>query len=156
MSTPSRIILKVRNEDIGRKVKFDPSKLPTPLEEWYETDENGRVWLDQRGEDLCKEVTLKGPYIGIYCHWDGHLESVGAELFENYNDYETALNLIVGGFCSGIACGHVKHYANRQAALVGGWKDIKPIQGSIKKMRNTLYGQYEYIFDNETWKGAAV
>ena len=150
MSTPSRIILKIRKEDIGRKIKFDPTKLPIPLKEWIETDENGKVWLNQQGKDLCRVVTLKGNYIGIYCHWDGCLDSVGETLKEHFNDYETALNLLVGGFCSGIAGGHVAHYANR---IGDKWAEIKPIQGSIDKLRKNIYGQYEYVFDNNKWKG---
>ena len=149
MSTPSRIILKVRKEDVGRKIKFNPTKLPIPLKEWMETDENGKVWLDQRGKDLCRMVTLKGGYIGIYCHWDGYLDSVGETLKKHFNDYETALNLLVGGFCSGIACGHVAHYANRDLTK---WRDIKPIQGSFNKVYENMYGQYNYLFEDGVWK----
>ena len=150
MSTPSRIIIKVCKEDVGRKIKFDSTKLPIPLKEWIETDENGKVWLNQQGKDLCRVVTLKGDYIGIYCHWDGCLDSVGETLKEHFNDYETALNLLVGGFCSGIASGHVAHYANR---IGDKWAEIKPIQGNIDKLRKNIYGQYEYVFDNNKWKG---
>ena len=150
MSTPSRIILKLKKEDIGRKVKFDPTKLPIPLHEWIEKDDNGKVWLNQKGVEKSKAVTLKGEYIGIYCHWDGHLDSTGDVLRESFNDYETALNLIVGGWCSGIASGHVAHYANRKGSK---WADIKPIQGSIDTIRSQIYGQYEYIFENGSWKG---
>ena len=153
MSTPSKIILKIKKEDVGRKIKFDPTKLPTPLKEWLERDKNGKIWLNQAGDDVTEEITLKGPYIGIYCHWDGGLESVGAELAENYNDYETALNLIVGGFCSGIVCGHVAHYANRIGTK---WKDIKPIQGSMNKICKSIYGYYKYVFENNVWKGEKI
>ena len=153
MSTPSKIILKIKKEHVGRKIKFDATKLPTPLKEWLERDENGKIWLNQVGDDVTEEITLKGPYIGIYCHWDGDLESVGAELAENYNDYETALNLIVGGFCSGIASGHVAHYANRIGTK---WKDIKPIQGSMNKICKSIYGNYKYVFENNVWKGKEI
>ena len=66
MSTPSKIILKIKKEDVGRKIKFDATKLPTPLKEWLERDENGKIWLNQVGDDVTEEITLKGPYIGIY------------------------------------------------------------------------------------------
>ena len=151
MSTPSRIILKLKKEDIGRKVKFDPIKLPLPLHEWIERDGIGKVWLNKKDVEKSKAVTLKGEYIGIYCHWDGRLDSTGDVLCESFNDYETALNLIVGGFCSGIASGHVAHYANRIGEK---WTDIEPIQGSINTIRTKIYGQYEYIFENGSWKGA--
>lgn len=150
MSTPSRIILKLKKEDIGRKIKFNPKKLPIPLYDWIGRDDNGKIWLDQKGVEKSKEVTLKGEYIGIYCHWDGDLYSTGLVLSEDFNDYEIALNLIVGGFCSGIANGHVAHYANRKGTK---WADEKPIQGSIDIIRSQIYGQYEYIFENGSWKG---
>lgn len=150
MSTPSRIILKLKKEDIGRKIKFDPTKLPLPFYDWIERGDNGKVWLNKKDVEKSKAVTLKGEYIGIYCHWDGNLDSTGDVLRESFNDYETALNLIVGGWCSGIACGRVSHYANRKGDE---WADIKPIQGSIDTMRSQIYGQYEYIFENGSWKG---
>ena len=148
MSTPSRIIIKLRKEYIGRKIKFDPNKLPLPLGNWIYKDEYGRVLRNESGKDKTREITLKGEYIGIYCHWDGHPESVGAVLKESFNDYETALNLIAGGWCSGISCGMVNHYANRVGHK---WSEIKPIQGSLKHLRDYIYGQYEYIFDNDKW-----
>ena len=148
MSTPSRIIIKLRKEDIGRKIKFDPNKLPLPLGNWINKDENGRVWRNESDKDKTREITLKGKYIGIYCHWDGYMENVGAVLKESFNDYETTLNLIVGGYCSGIASGEVNHYANR---IGHKWSEIKPLQGSLKHLRDCIYGQYEYIFENNKW-----
>ena len=149
MSTPSRIILKVRKEDIGRKMKFDPTKLPFPLKEWVERDENGETWLDQRGKDVCEEITLKGEYIGIYCHWDGFEDSVGETLKKYFSDYETALNLLVGGDCSEISSYHVIHYANRNDKA---WANIKPIQGSFDEVYDTIYGIYNYLFKDDMWE----
>lgn len=150
MSTPSRIILKVRKKDVGRKMKFDLSKLPIPFGEWIEKDDKGKVWLDQRGKDVCRMVTLKGDYIGIYCHWDGYVEDgVGETLKKYFNDYETALNLIVGGFCSGISNGYVRHYANRNGSR---WRYIKPIQGTFDKVYGEIYGRYDYLFEDGVWK----
>ena len=55
MSTPSRIILKVRKEDIGRKIKFDPTKLPTKLNDWvYVDEETSKVWKDEKGKEKSK------------------------------------------------------------------------------------------------------
>ena len=147
MSTPSRIIIKLRKEDIGRKIKFDPDKLPLPLGNWIYKVKNGRVWRDESDKEKSREITLKGEYIGIYCHWDGYTEGVGAVLKESFNDYETALNLIAGGWCSGICSGNVMHYANR---IHHKWSEVKPLQGSLEHLRNRIYGQHEYIFD-EKW-----
>ena len=148
MSTPSRIIIKVRKEDIGRKIKFDPKKLPLPLGDWIYRYDDGKVWRDESAKEKSKEFTLKGEYIGIYCHWDGYPDSVGATLKESFNDYETALNLLAGGWCSGIACEEVNHYANRKWHK---WSEIKPLQGSLEYIRQHIYGQYEYTFVNK-WR----
>ena len=145
MSTPSRIIIKLRKEDIGRKIKFDPNKLPLPLGNWIYKNQNGRVWRDERDKEKSREITLKGEYIGIYCHWDGYIEGVGEVLKNCFNDYETALNLIAGGWLSGICSGEVNHYANRMGWK---WSDIKPLQGSLNYLRENIYGQHEYIFDD--------
>ena len=147
MSTPSRIILKIRKRDIGREIMFDPTKLPTELKEWVERDaKSGRIWLDQRGKEKSKPITIKGEYIGIYCHWDG--DYVGEVLKKYFKNYETALNLIAGGFCSAIYHAHVTHYANRKGVK---WNNIKPIQGSLDDIRDRIYGIYEYVFKNGQW-----
>ena len=147
MSTPSRIILKVRKEDIGRKIKFDPTKLPTKLNDWvYVDEETSKVWKDEKGKEKSKAITLKGDYIAIYCHWDG--DDVGDVLKKCYKDYETALNLLVGGYCSRIYFNEVARYGNR---LREKWIRIKPIQGSLDKVRDYIYGKYEYVFKNNKW-----
>ena len=147
MSTPSRIILKVRKEDIGRKIKFDPTKLPTKLNDWvYVDEETSKVWKDEKGKEKSKAITLKGDYIAIYCHWDG--ADVGDVLKKCYKDYETALNLLVGGYCSGIYFNEVVRYGNR---LREKWIRIKPIQGSLDEVRDYIYGKYEYVFKNNKW-----
>lgn len=146
MGTPSRIIIKVRKEDIGRKIKFDPNKLPLPLGDWKFRYDDGKVWRDESAKEKSRVFTLKGEYIGIYCHYNGFPDSVGAILKECFNDYETALNLLAGGWCGSIDSEGVNHYANRKDYK---WSNIKPLQGSLEYLRKHICGQYEYIFDNE-------
>lgn len=149
MSTPSRIILKIRKEDIGKTIKFDVNKLPTPLGDWAMRDHEGVIYRDDTTNDFSKKVTLKGEYIAIYCHWDGYPSDVGKTLRKYYNDYETALNMIAGGWCSAISCEHIIRYANRKNES---WKIIKPLQGSLDTLRKSIYGQYEYTFEDGKWK----
>lgn len=139
MGTHSAIILKVRKEDIGKKVKFSAKKLPkeTPLEDWVDD-----------GKEFSEEVELKGEYIGIYCHWDGYTEGVGNALRNHFNDYDTILNLIVGGFCSAIGEDGVRHYANRNGEE---WKWIEPSQGTLDEVKRHIDWEYVYIFDNDKW-----
>lgn len=145
MSTHSKIIMKVPEEYKGTVVKFDKALLPLELMEWYEKSDEGIVWLDQRGDEKSEGVELKGDYIGIYCHWDGDV--IGQVLKKLFTDKKAVLNLIAGGFCSSIWYDGVKHYANRSIET---WDGIKPIQGSRKKVEESIDGVYEYLFVN-TW-----
>ena len=148
MSTPSKIILKIKEEDIGKKIKFDVNKLPIKLKSWkiYNTITN-KLYLDESCREKSKEITLNGTYIGIYCHWDGDL--VGDALKKHFSNYEDVLNLIAGGFCSEIGENEIRHYANRKGEK---WKYIKPIQCcSFKEMKVEIYGYYTYLFANNKW-----
>ena len=91
MATRSMIWVKIRPEDFGKTMMADTDKLPMlnfnyPCEEYTiptpKEDDHGNLWL------------------GIYCHWDGYPDGVGAELKENYSTYEDILNLILLGDCS--------------------------------------------------------
>jgi hypothetical protein len=76
-------------------------------------------------------------------------------LRKHFKDYDAILNLLLGGFISIISNGYVKHYANRQSMK---WEDsreyegCKPIQGSLDELRKSIYGQFEYIFEDGKWK----
>ena len=144
MSTRSAVILRVHKEDLGKKVKFDESKLPVRLQSWKEE------WGDDSDKEKSKEITLSNKYIGIYCHWDGYLDGVGGALKKNFNDYDTILNLIAGGFCSAIWYDCIKHYANRKGEE---WEYIAPIQGkTMKEIKKSLGdNEYNYVFD-DGWK----
>ena len=143
MSTRSCIILKLREGEKGKEIKFDRRKVN--VEHWCETQNN--INDVERSE----KVKLTGKYIGVYCHWDGYLEGIGAELKEHFTDYDSVLNLLSGGFISSISNGRVRHYANREGE---DWKYIKPIQGSSAKSiySKMTWIEYVYLFDGDTWK----
>ena len=126
MSTRSFIILKVRKEDIGKVMKFNEGLLPKPLGKWQDKDHEGKVWRDETEQDKCQPVEIGNQFIGIYCHWDGYPDGVGSELVEHFKDYNSILNLILGGSCSSINGGVVRHYANRQGEE---WEYLVPSQG---------------------------
>lgn len=105
-----------------KTVKFDKKKLPIPLKNWKEK------WSDESVKEKSKEVTLSHEYIGIYCHWNGDLDGVGAVLKEHFTNYDAVLNLIAGGDCSSIWYDGVKHYANRKGEE---WKYIAPKQHEL-------------------------
>ena len=148
MGTRSCIIIKVRREDIGKKTKFSEKALPITLDEWVDKDSNGEVYCNQIGEDKTEPVEIKDQYIGIYCHWDGYPEGVGEALKEKFTDYDSVLNLILGGACSFITLDKVRHYANRDGEE---WEYLKPYQGNTQTsvVNNYSWLEYAYLFDEE-------
>jgi hypothetical protein len=149
MSTRSCVILKLRKEDIGKVVKFNKELLPVPLDRWQNKGIDGKVWRDETVKDKCKPVEISDNYIAISCHWDGYPEGVGAALKEHFKDYESVMNLIVGGSCSVIG-DKVRHYANRKGDK---WEDIVPKQFKTQKDVLEHYTwcecEYAYLFDEK-------
>lgn len=143
MSTRSCIIVKIKKEDLGKVMKFNES-LVRGLESWEKNESK---------EGYFPEITLKYPYLSVYCHWDGYLEGVGAELKEHYNTYEKALNLVLGGSISSISDGYVKHYTTRKGE---DWDYLKPIPfktlAQIKKSGDYSWCEYFYVFEDGEWK----
>lgn len=137
MATRSMIWVNIRPEDFGKTMICNTGRLhggliddnypcqeytiPTPKE-----DDHGNLWL------------------GVYCHWDGYPEGVGAELKEHYNTYEAALNLILLGQLSYI-CGEVCAYHN--------WRNE---EHRISVDKNDLpkgsdYIDYTYYLEDGNW-----
>lgn len=88
MSTRSNICVKLRREDIGKTLRCDVNKL-----------------LSSYPEKAFHEVELDGSYITVYSHFDGYPSGVGSILVENFNDYDSALNLVLGGSMSRVGIG---------------------------------------------------
>lgn len=158
MSTRSFIIVKVRKDDIGKTMKFNEGLLPKPLDNWQDKDREGNVWRDETGQNLCQPVEIKDQFIGVYCHWDGYPDGVGAELLTHFKDYNSVLNLIIGGSCSAINNGVVRHYANRQKEK---WNHLVPSQGKsraeLARVGRGSWAEYAYCFDEATgWKYASL
>lgn len=132
MSTRSNICIILNKEDIGKKVKFDETKLPKGVT--YSNDFLG----------LVKEVTLKKPVVEIYHHWDGYPKGVGKTLLKQYTDYDTILNLLLGGDASSIVDDHVRQYCAWRGE---DWKSVKPQQLD----KPVLSEEYLYKFENGVW-----
>lgn len=89
MSTHSDIILHVKAKDIGKRVTFDINQFPKEIElEYSKALVNGHT-LDGEAVVIGTEEYLSG-----YCHFDGHIESVGKVLYTYFNSYEKVLNLL--------------------------------------------------------------
>lgn len=126
MSTRSNICLVLNKEDIGKVMKFDESKLPKD------------VTCDDDFLDMVEEVTLEKPILEIYHHWDGYPEGLGKTLLKQYNDYNTILNLLLGGDASSINGDNVCHED---------WRSVKPKQLD----KPVLNEYYLYKFENGVW-----
>jgi hypothetical protein len=141
MATRSCIIVKVRNSDIGTTQKYSDEKSKAPANDW-----------GGDGVDLCEDVKIEKPYIGVYCHWDGYPSGVGAALKVFADTYERALNLVLGGSISSIGEDDFTHYANRNGEV---WTHIEPIQGDTAIDVNAEVNEdYAYLFDEDNggWK----
>jgi hypothetical protein len=143
MSTRSCIIVRVKDEDLGKIKKFRPTFLPTVQASWSSYNE-------EDVNDKSGKITLNTPYIGIYCHNDGYIEGVGNALKEKYNDYKTALNLVLGGDCSFVSLDGVRRYATRNGEK---WECVKPTRGiNPKCVSDNIDYEYCYLFENGKWK----
>lgn len=140
MGTRSNIIIKVKKEDIGRVVKFNTRKLPLKKLGWS-------LYGEANKREFSKPITLEKNYIGIYCHWDGYPDGVGKVLLEKFNDYEKALNLVSGGWCSSVDFDGVRHYANRNGEE---WEEIKPSQTDELSIV-CGWTEYAYVFQDGEW-----
>lgn len=142
MSTRSCVIVKVKKDDINTTKRFDKDKLTLNVIKWEREEE-------RRKTSLVEDVNIECQYIGIYCHWDGYKDGVGKCLADYIKTYESALNLVLGGYASSIYDGDVRYYANRKDEH---WEYIVPLQNNdleslVKEIGNAIV----YIFDNDKW-----
>ena len=132
MATRSNICLVLNKEDIGKVMKFDETKLPK------------NVTCDNEFLNMVEEVTLEKPILEIYHHWDGHPESVGKTLIKKYNDYNTILNLLLGGDASSINGDNVCQYCAWRGE---DWESVKPEQLD----KPSFNEKYLYKFEDGVW-----
>ena len=139
MSTRSNIRVILKEEDRNRDLKFVPNKQQS-------SDMSGNAWgVDQLDKGAWETVNAGGAEaLMIYHHFDGYIKGVGKTLIENYNSYEDALNLVLGGDCSSIN-GSYCSYATRKGE---DWEGIQP-----KAIDENLpaKNEYDYMFKGDKW-----
>ena len=137
MSTRSNIYLKLKDESKGQTIKFDFDKLPR---------EHGEQHAEL--EFPIKDVTIpqNAEYIGIYHHWDGYPEGVGVTLVKKFNDYDTILNLLLGGNASSINGDVIRQYCAWDGE---DWKLEQPNQLDYDEC--ICSEKYIYKFENGKW-----
>ena len=134
MATRATITLKIKDEDLNKTKKFDIDKLP-----------ENTSYNDDCIENL-REVTLNKPYISIYHHFDGYPDGLGVTLFSKFNDYDKALNILLGGDASSINGDTIIQYCS--AYRDEDWDRTKPDLTDEIPAANQ---DYQYYFDGEKW-----
>ena len=134
MATRATITLKIKDEDLNKTKKFDIDKLP-----------ENTSYNDDCIENL-REVTLNKPYISIYHHFDGYPDGLGVTLFTKFNDYDKALNILLGGDASSINGDTIIQYC--PAYQDEDWDSTKP---DLTDEIPSADQDYQYYFDGEKW-----
>ena len=138
MSTKSRIIVRVKKDDIGKEMKFDSSVIGI-----------NDVFFDSRKVDLTEKVKIECPYLSVYCHSNGYLDGVGSALKESVDTYDKALNLVIGGDMSILDKNSVVRYAKRVGEE---WQYIKPKQNFLFGNMFDEMVDYIYLFEDGKWR----
>ena len=133
MSTRCSILIEVPDELIGQTIK-------------YQKQDNEYRW--DKDIDKTEPVKITKKYLGIYCHHDGYPNGVGYELVNRYDDFNSALNLILGGDCSSIFQSYMR-YATKECE---DWKWIRPRQfDEVKKVSDDSEYLYLYKPQHNQW-----
>ena len=130
MSTRGSIVIKLRDEDCGKKIKVNPTVLTNNEE------------LINLYNEKCFEIVLDGKYGEIYCHHDSYPNGLGISLLEYWNTYEKVLNLILSGDTSGVSDTTDSYVFDEE------YDDNKP---TFTNDVPTRHQEYQYMFDNDVW-----
>ena len=133
MSTRSTIWVKIKEEDYGKVLTADVSKLPNAMENFNYDCVPVKIH-DHPSKDL---------WLGIYCHWDGYPDGVGKELMEKFTTYEQALNLVLLGQCS---------YVIDTICAYHNWRNepVRIFESQFE--RPACVEDFAYYFENGTWE----
>ena len=89
-----------------------------------------------------------GSVTGIYGHWDGYLDGVGAELLDKFRTVTEVKELIMLGDCSSIV-DTVEAYHRDKGEK---WDSVAPrVHNSYNEFIEDMGQEYNYLFDNGVW-----
>lgn len=114
---------------------------------------NSTIWI--KNED--------GTFEGVYCHWDGYVDGVGATLVHHYTDERKVRDLISLGSisslkeCTGFEpiVSLMNHSFDKpvDAVTIAYCRDRG--EDLVKQLQineaGTIQEEYNYLFDNGTW-----
>lgn len=152
MGTRSRITVILKEEDRkpGTVLVFDPKKIDY---EYRYTDRTGRPSCLEKLEFESVIVPEGAEAIRMYCQSDGYPTGVGHTLIRDYNTYEKALNLVLGGPAE---C--VDRYIKPDGTWGGGYLNCKVVDPNNTRPRTVFVKEdapsgeaYEYKFKDGQW-----
>ena len=150
MSTRSNIILAVNQEDIGKIITPDKTKLYTKGIRFEDVDSNSRI--SEQEIDKFEPVKITGKFMIIYHHWDGYPEGVGETLINSYNTYEDVLNLLTYGDESTINEKKVMPYSIRGGQYRKSEYTPARFENRIPDdLEKSSWAEYVYLFINGEW-----
>lgn len=103
MGTRCNIAIVLEKEDLNKDIQFDWKKIKHPYNpnpefaKFYTRKANPYIYPDLYTPPAIHTPKKKGSVLMTYCQYDGYPRGVGKTLLEDYNDYESALNLISAG-----------------------------------------------------------
>lgn len=103
MGTRSNIAIVLEEKDLGKDLQFDWGKIKHPYNprpahaKNFTREENPYIYPDLYTPPPVHTPSEKGSVLMTYCQLDGYPSGVGLTLLEDYNDYESALNLVIAG-----------------------------------------------------------
>ena len=152
MGTRSRITVILSEEDRkpGKVLMFDPKKIEY---EYKYTDRTGRPRCLEKMEFESLVVPSGAEAVRMYCQFDGYPSGVGETLIREYNTYEKALNLVLGGPAESIC-----HYLKPDGTWGGGYLNCKVLDPSSSRPKTVFVKEntpsdeeYEYKFVGGRW-----
>ena len=92
----------------------------------------------------------------VYCHWDGYLEGVGAELLEQYDSLGMVEELIRGGDMSSLGSHYAQMPDRAEPPYNETWENNKPktYQNEytlMSDLRGDVFIEYIYLFRDGKW-----
>ena len=103
MGTRCNIAIVLEKEDLDKDIQFDWKKIKHPYNpnpeyaQFYTRKANPYIYPDLYTPPAIHTPKKKGSVLMTYCQLDGYPSGVGKALLEDYNDYESVLNLISAG-----------------------------------------------------------
>ena len=152
MGTRSRITVILSKEDRkpGKVLMFDPKKIEY---EYKYIDHTGRPRCLEKVEFDSLIVPNGAEAVRMYCQFDGYPSGVGDTLIREYNTYEKAINLVLGGPAESIF-----HYLKSDGDWGGGYLNCKVVDPSNTRPKTVFVKEnapsdeaYEYKFKDGRW-----